>query len=180
MKLPVCKPRLAARKTAGDLFRRLLSSSKDNSCMHRNLTRIKRRHAQSAKRITRTESGNQSCARIVYGISATESIPLRVHETAGESSRKLRMVEQIRSFCGNLQFESLVERESSPQAEIHIEAAWLTHVSVRLCGSSIPVQIRRNTPIRSSHRRSGERRSIAVRQKLWPSSSREHGAGLDC
>ncbi len=62
--------------------------------------------------------GDQSCASIIYQVRTAET----TDEAGVVGAIEFGVVQQIRSFCGNLKFESLGDRKSSPQREVDVEA----------------------------------------------------------
>src|ERR1700730_11320641 len=116
--------------------------------MHGDLAWIKCAYSHGAKGATGTKPGNQSGTWIIDEIGTTET----ANEGSVAGPVELGMVEQIRGLCGNLQFESLCDRECSPQSEVNVGAAGSAKVPVGLRGVSIPVQIGNNTSVRSGQR----------------------------
>src|SRR5271168_667071 len=88
------------------------------------------------------------------------------------------MVQQIRRLCSNLQFESLGDRESSPQSEVNVGAAGPAEVPAGLGTVSIPELIGDNTSVRSRQRLSGEgARVVFEKSILLRSDSLSAGQG---
>ena len=130
--------------------------------MHGDLARIKRAHSHGAKGAAGTEPGNQSGAGIIDQVGASETTDKR----SAVGPVELGMVEQIRGLCGNLQLESLGDREGSPQSEVNVGAAWSTNVPAGLRGVSIPVLIRNNASVRSRQRLAGEGARVVFEESI--------------
>ena len=130
--------------------------------MHGDLARIKCAHSHGAKGAAGTKPGNQSGTWIIDEIGTTET----ANEGSVAGPVELGMVEQIRGLCGNLQFESLGDRECSPQSEVNIGAAGAPKVPASLGAVSIPVQVRNNTSVRSRQRLSSEGARVVFKESI--------------
>ncbi len=78
--------------------------------MHRDLAWIKCAYSHGAKGAARVKPGNQAGTGIIDQVGTTET----AHKRSIVGPVKLGVVQQIRGLCGDLQFESLGDRESSP------------------------------------------------------------------
>ena len=100
------------------------------------------------------------------GLLTRLGLPRATHKGGIVGPVELGMVQQIRRLCGNLQFESLGNRESSPQSEVNVGAAGSTKVPAGLGAVSIPVLIRNNTSVRSRQRLSREGAGVVFEESI--------------
>jgi hypothetical protein len=133
--------------------------------MHGDLARIKCTHPHRPKRAARTEAGNQSGAGIIDQVGTSKS----THKSSTVGPVELGVVEQIRCLRGNFQFESLGDRERSPQGEVNVRAPGPAKEPAGLGGVSIPVLIWNNTSVRSGQRLSSESARVVFEERilLW-------------
>ena len=133
--------------------------------MHRDLPRIKGAHSHGAKGATGTEAGDESCASIIYQVRTAET----TDEAGVVGAIEFGVVQQIRSFCGNLKFESLGDRKSPPEREVDVEAVWPANISACLGRASIPVEIWDNASVGSRQGLSRESAGVVFKEAvlLW-------------
>src|SRR5882757_22565 len=130
--------------------------------MHGDLARIKCAYSHGAECAAGTKPGNQSGAGIVHQVGATQT----ANKRSVVGTVELGMVQQIRRLSGNLQLESLGDRERSPQSEVNIGAAGSTKEPTGLGAVSIPVLIRHNTSVRSGQRLSSEGTRVVFQESI--------------
>src|SRR5579859_240427 len=104
--------------------------SEDYPQVHSNLPRIERSDADGTEGRAGAESGSEAGGGIVHHVGITQ--------TADEIAAQFRVIQQVGGIRRNLHFDLLVHRETSPQAQIHIEAAGTAQIANGRIGVAYP------------------------------------------